>query len=417
MPKISELPSLSTITNTATWPVLENSVVQKISFANFKSAINTPATANAIGAVKIGNGLAVAQDGTLSVSIPRASAATVGGVKIATGSNLTVNSSGVLSLDSDIQFANGSRITATDTDVLEITSGLVDIRSAFGGINLFAGDNNFNTSIILSSSEIQMNGVVTGSFSGNLSGGVDGYLVGNIYEPGYTGSQNPIFNSTLKTLDMTEGVFGHIQIARSPASQSASLGAYPNYISNLVADEDLIITASGTGKVRIDGLKTGAITSDSGAITINAEFVGITTGENNLFAINSPAGVSITGDVGINGILTSEVIIPNDKNLTVDGGDIRSNFAPLTLNALSGNFYLNVGDSGTYIWAEDGSVSGGTDRLWLNKQVSCNDRFRLPWFTTTQRNAIDTPEQGETIFNTTTSKFQGYTGSVWVDLH
>jgi len=43
--------------------------------------------------------------------------------------------------------------------------------------------------------------------------------------------------------------------------------------------------------------------------------------------------------------------------------------------------------------------------------------FRLARMTTTERDAIASPEGGDMIFNTTTSKFQGYNGTSWVDLH
>ena len=42
--------------------------------------------------------------------------------------------------------------------------------------------------------------------------------------------------------------------------------------------------------------------------------------------------------------------------------------------------------------------------------------FKLASYTTTERDAL-TPENGDTIYNNTTDKFQGYAGGAWVDLH
>ena len=45
-----------------------------------------------------------------------------------------------------------------------------------------------------------------------------------------------------------------------------------------------------------------------------------------------------------------------------------------------------------------------------------NSPLRLASFTTTQRDAL-TADNGDTIYNTTTNKFQGYANGAWVDLH
>ncbi len=224
-------------------------------------------------------------------------------------------------------------------------------------------------------------------------------------------TEDGTLNAVVDQQDRIE--IGQILIGGLPETNP---GQYLNYISGTVTDQDIVITASGSGKVKIDNLKTGTISGSDGSIQISSDFVGITTtGQNNLFTINSTAGTSITGDVTINDSLTSGLYVPENKDVSGPVLEVRSDLGPLTLNAAGGNFDLVVGSS-TFITA----TNVGSERIWLNKQVgfgNSSGRLRLPWFTTTQRNAIVTPEQGEIIFNTTTSKLQGYTGSTWVDLH
>lgn len=42
--------------------------------------------------------------------------------------------------------------------------------------------------------------------------------------------------------------------------------------------------------------------------------------------------------------------------------------------------------------------------------------FKAPSYTTNERDALR-PKKGMIIYNDTTSKFQGYTGSAWVDFN
>ena len=42
--------------------------------------------------------------------------------------------------------------------------------------------------------------------------------------------------------------------------------------------------------------------------------------------------------------------------------------------------------------------------------------FQAPRYTTTERDAITTPQQGQIIYNTTTDKLNFYTGSGWEEI-
>lgn len=44
-------------------------------------------------------------------------------------------------------------------------------------------------------------------------------------------------------------------------------------------------------------------------------------------------------------------------------------------------------------------------------------KLKLPTFTTAQRDARGSPENGEIIYNTTTNRVQAYASGIWVDLH
>ena len=93
-------------------------------------------------------------------------------------------------------------------------------------------------------------------------------------------------------------------------------------------------------------------------------------------------------------------------NLDALNKDI-SNVATLSVTNLT-----TTGSGSTNISAGSNIELDATNRVLVT-----DTPFRLAQMTTTTRDAIASPAAGDMIFNTTTTKFQGYTGSAWVDLH
>ena len=111
------------------------------------------------------------------------------------------------------------------------------------------------------------------------------------------------------------------------------------------------------------------------------------------------------------------------------GGGSLNNIVEDTTPELGGNLdalnknISNVGTLSVTNLTTTGSGStnisaGANIELDATNRVLVTDTpFRLAQMTTTTRDAIASPAAGDMIFNTTTTKFQGYTGSAWVDLH
>ena len=111
------------------------------------------------------------------------------------------------------------------------------------------------------------------------------------------------------------------------------------------------------------------------------------------------------------------------------GGGSLNNIVEDTTPELGGNLDAlnkNISNVGTLsVTNLDITGSGSTNisagsniELDATNRVLVTDTpFRLAQMTTTTRDAIASPAAGDMIFNTTTTKFQGYTGSAWVDLH
>lgn len=104
----------------------------------------------------------------------------------------------------------------------------------------------------------------------------------------------------------------------------------------------------------------------------------------------------------------------------------------ITTGSVAHNFYLpngsfahnaSIGSQGanTYFCANNGRMGVGTSSIDASAMLevdSTTGGFLFPRMTTAQRDALSSPTNGLTVFNTTTQKLQvRHSGTTWADLH
>jgi hypothetical protein len=129
-------------------------------------------------------------------------------------------------------------------------------------------------------------------------------------------------------------------------------------------------------------------------------------------AVNITGNITTTGNITGANLLTGGDVFPGG-NVTMGTGNITSQSGNIvtTSGNISGGNIITGG-----IVIATGNVSGGNVS---GATVTATNNVTLPFFAddAARDAAITSPAAGMMIFNSTGTKFQGYTGSAWVDLN
>lgn len=186
------------------------------------------------------------------------------------------------------------------------------------------------------------------------------------------------------------------------------------------------------------GTDTITITNSAPAPTINSFSTLSVAGQQNVVADSSSdtltlvagSGITITTNQTTDEITFAVGSVPSIGDLTITGTTIDSNdssaivFTPMvTFNSdaiVENDLVANTIIAGSIVTTGAGSPvleSDTTIELSAAERVSVsNSPFRVAVITTSERDTISAVN-GDIIYNSTVDKFQGYSNSIWVNLH
>lgn len=246
--------------------------------------------------------------------------------------------------------------------------------------------------------------------------------------------------------NLTGITLGQVLVAGSETSNSVSFGnvtpftantynlgasnnRYQNTYSNFYYGNGSNLTGLSAGIV--SGLSTVATSGAYADISGTPVLANVATSGSYGDLVGTPTLPTAITDLGITDGSIGQVLTTNGAgvftfqdagdsigNLTVTNSTITTTDAAITFSddvvfsgAVSADSFTGTG-TGTPIIASSASI----ELQAVDAVKVTTSPLRLASFTTTARDAL-TPSNGDTIYNTTTNKFQGYANGVWVNLH
>ena len=419
------------------------------------SAVNLPAGSTIDGTI-IGTGSGagveagmnyninlVGDDSTLIInartkSISAASLSVVNPVNLPSGSS--VNGTGILTSGSVVNLGagstiNGTAIASTSGSVVNLGAGSTLNGTAFGfrvsgedstifsiannGLLQFRGDQGIQVSS-------QVGGVI--NVSANITainpeirtGSTPAYLpfVGSTSGPSYIGTNTSLrFTASTGTLETTN-------ISCAGFADATSLRT-PFIFHD--ASELILYSQLTTGSLRyVVGVGGG------GTSNIDGRFQVVTSsryGDNNLSIVNI-AQSHETADAAnfqfnrSRGVANAPTVLTNGDDIvdiTFAGYDGAAYRVKATISAtVDGAISTNVVPT-KLTFSTSGTSASPIEAVVINssQQTTFNGAIKLAVYAdaTARDAAITAPTAGMMVFNTTSTKFQGYTGAAWVDLN
>jgi hypothetical protein len=217
-------------------------------------------------------------------------------------------------------------------------------------------------------------------------------------------------NNTAKTITITNSSLGANSFGKIVVAGQSDVDADTTADTlTLVAGSNVTLTTNATtDTITIATSVTGVtnpLTSD-----LNLSTYKITSGAN-MMVLQAPAlrliddneaTEYLTFGPGTTGSNLASIDTANGNTLTIRSFN--------TSSQVEANISLDPNGLGISIGASYAGSSSGS--ITFSDGVT-----RHTGITTTERNAIGTPFDGMMIYNSTTAKFQGRAGGVWVDLH